>query len=497
MDGDDQDLFPPRYSEPALIASGGMSELFSAVDEVLGRTVAIKLLSEQFSTDASFRARFRREALAAARLSGEPHTVTVFDVGEWRERLFIVMEYLGGGTLQQALRAGSQPVGRSLAWIGQAARSLDAAHEHGVVHRDVKPANLLLDEEGNVHVGDFGIATATGLDSLTLTGTVLGTVGYLAPEQAQGRPVTGAADGYALAVVAFELLTGVRPFERESSLSEAAAHAYAPVPSASGLNPELPPAVDDVFRKALAKSPAVRYSTSAGFVTALRSACAMPSSSPTRSAGDVADDDRRTELIRPRRRRGRALRWGAGLVLLAAGALAGWVVEEVGRAPSRSAAGTTTRIVTRTTTVSAAATTVAPPTTSVAGPPAAGSTTGDASDLNTRGYRLMLAGKYSAAVPLLQQAVAGLSDPRDPVTAYANFNLGQSLVRLGQCAAALPYLRRAAGLEPTSDEARAALVYAQACAGGGSTEGVAADRQPPGPGPGPGPKGHGRGHQHH
>ncbi len=181
--------------------------------------------------------------------------MTIFDVGEWRGRPFIVMEYLGGGTLKDVLRAGAPPLERALGWIGQAARSLDAAHAHGVVHRDIKPANLLLDTRGNLFVGDFGIATAAGLASLTLTGAVLGTAGYLAPEQALGRPATAATDGYALAVVAFELLTGIRPFERDSPPAEAAAHAYAAVPSALEQNPALPAAVDPVFRRALAKSP--------------------------------------------------------------------------------------------------------------------------------------------------------------------------------------------------------------------------------------------------
>ena len=163
-----------------------MGDLYRAVDEVLERPVAVKLLAERFAADVEIRRRFRREALAAARLSGEPNTVTIFDVGEWRGTPFIVMEYLSGGTLEHVLRRGAQPPERALPWLAQAALSLDAAHARGVVHRDVKPANLLLDEDGRVHVGDFGIATAAGLDSLTLTGTVLGPPGTSRPSRRRG-----------------------------------------------------------------------------------------------------------------------------------------------------------------------------------------------------------------------------------------------------------------------------------------------------------------------
>src|SRR5205814_7334945 len=140
---------------------------------------------------------------------GEPHVITVFDVGEHEERPFIVMEYLSGGSLEERIREqGAQEVGQALEWLEQAATALDAAHRHGVVHRDVKPANLLLDRSDNIHVADFGIASAAGMDSLTLTGTVLGTAGYLAPEQAQGEQTTPASDRYSLAVRSEERRVG-------------------------------------------------------------------------------------------------------------------------------------------------------------------------------------------------------------------------------------------------------------------------------------------------
>ena len=182
------DILSPRYRDPERIGLGGMGDIYRATDSVLGRDVAVKILAGRYAQDESVRERFTREALSAARLSGEPNIVTIFDVGEHNGRPYIVMEYLAGGSLDDVLRAsGAQPPQRVFAWLEQAGRALDAAHARGIVHRDVKPGNLLLDRDGNVHVADFGIASAAGMDSLTMTGTVLGTAGYLSPEQAQGE----------------------------------------------------------------------------------------------------------------------------------------------------------------------------------------------------------------------------------------------------------------------------------------------------------------------
>ena len=225
------EILPPRYRGAKQVGKGGMGEIYRATDSTLGRAVAVKMLAARFADDEAVRERFTREALSAARLSGDPSIVTIYDVGEWDERPYIVMEYMGGGSLEQKLRAeGAQPPAQVVQWLEQAARALDHAQAEGVVHRDVKPGNLLLDREGNVHVADFGIASAAGMDSMTMTGTVMGTAGYLAPEQAQGERAGPASDRYALGVVAFELLTGTRPFESDSPTAEAAAHVHADVP---------------------------------------------------------------------------------------------------------------------------------------------------------------------------------------------------------------------------------------------------------------------------
>ena len=226
------DVLPERYRNPVRIGHGAMGDVMRARDTVLDRDVAVKLLATRFAEDADVRARFTREGLAAARLSGEPGIVTVYDVGEWHGRPFIVMEYLAGGSLAERLAQGAPPVAQALEWLEQAARALDAGHRHGVVHRDVKPANLLLDAGGRVHVADFGVASAGGLDSLTLTGTILGTAGYLSPEQARGeratpatRPVRAGGRG----VGAARRASGRSRASRRRR--EATAHVHAPPPS--------------------------------------------------------------------------------------------------------------------------------------------------------------------------------------------------------------------------------------------------------------------------
>jgi eukaryotic-like serine/threonine-protein kinase len=229
-----------------------MAEIYRATDTELGRDVAVKVLAEHIAEDEDLRARFLCEGLAAARLSGEPHTVSIYDVGELDGRPFIVMEYLGGGSLADRLGNGTVPQTQALVWLEQAARALDAAHARGVVHRDVKPGNLLLDESDNVHVADFGIARAEGLESNTQTGVVLGTAGYLAPEQEHGVRATPASDRYALGVVAYQLLAGARPGETP------------------GRN--LPPRADAVFARALATRPEDRFGSCLEFVAALRAA---------------------------------------------------------------------------------------------------------------------------------------------------------------------------------------------------------------------------------
>jgi len=455
------DILPPRYRSPRRIATGGMGDIYRATDVALGRAVAVKVLSERYAHNEGIRSRFTREALAAARLSGEPYVVTVFDVGEHAERPFIVMEYLGGGSLEERLREGGQDVGQALEWLEQAATALDAAHRHGVVHRDVKPGNLLLDRDANVHVADFGIASAAGMDALTLTGTVLGTAGYLAPEQAQGDHATPASDRYALAVVAYELLSGRRPFESDSITAEAVAHVHEAVPPISAARPGLPEELDAVFRRALAKDPSQRYETGAELVAALRAAFANAAGATRTFAASAPV--RAQPARRVRTPVGHWTLVGALLALAAiGGAIAAILLTGSGsghKKAQRPPAQTVTTVVTQ----KGRATTVTTPAgTGSSGPGSSfGSLSG--SQLNDSGYAKMSAGDYTGALPLLRQSVVKLSGVGYPTEAYANYNLGYTLLQLGRCDEAIPYLEQAKRLEPQRHEPKDALQRARHC----------------------------------
>jgi len=435
------DILPPRYQGPTPIGRGGMGDIYRATDSVLGRQVAIKVLADRFAEDDAVRQRLTREALAAARLSGEPNTVTIFDVGEHRGRPYIVMEYLPGGSLDDVLRgSGAQPPQQVFTWLEQAGRALDAAHARGIVHRDVKPGNLLLDREGNVHVADFGIASAGGLDSLTMTGTVLGTAGYLSPEQAQGERATSASDRYALAVVAFELLTGTRPYQADSPTAEAAAHVNAPVPLVSQ-RADVPRELDRCFARALAKDPAHRFETSADFVAALRAAFED-------AAGETqivpAAPTAATHPLPPPRS---ASAWPLIVALLVAGAIAGALLAYF---LTRSDGSSPPRVVTRmqTVTTQGQVTTVERPvtvtTSGSSAPPAAGAS---GVDLNNAGYAKMREGDYAGALPLLEQAVQKLGGTGILDEAYAKYNLAYTRFQLGNCDGVLDLLDQAEAIE--------------------------------------------------
>jgi len=264
---------PPRYRVLRHIADGGMASVWAAEDELLGRLVAVKVLARAYEADERARRRFLREARAAAKLGDCRHVVTVYDIGEHDDRAFMVMEHFAGGTVADRLRERRRlPRPVALRWLRETAIALDCAHGHDVVHRDVKPGNLLLDDHGRLAVGDFGIATVASEASVTQTGQVLGTAAYISPEQARGLAATAASDRYALAVVAFELLTGSRPFDVDHPAAQARAHVQAEIPVASDVGDDLPRAVDAVLRDGLAKDPDARPPSAEDLVDRLQDA---------------------------------------------------------------------------------------------------------------------------------------------------------------------------------------------------------------------------------
>lgn len=300
-----------RYRLDALLGGGGMAQVFRATDPTAGRTVAIKVPHPRLTADPAFVARFLREARVVARLE-HPHIVPLYDVGEERGLPFIVMPYLSGGTFADPLRAGLIP-DEALALLGPVAAALDYAHVRGVVHRDVKPDNILFSGEGEPILTDFGVARVLGDATLTAAGTQVGTAPYLAPELIQGRPADGRADLYALGVILYEALVGRPPFpprETDTPLSIALRTVDEPPRPPRSINPALPAAADAVLLRALAKDPADRFSTGGELMAALSAALSSPLARPgaasaattplvaptSRSSAPAAGRDRRRPL---------------------------------------------------------------------------------------------------------------------------------------------------------------------------------------------------------
>ena len=269
-----------RYRLKRLIAKGGMAEVWQAVDDVLGRPVAVKILHPHLAADESFRERFRREAIAAARLA-HPSIVATYDTGTDGGVTFIVMELVEAKTLRQVLsEQGALPPGRTVHIGAQVAAALHYAHNAGIVHRDVKPPNILVCPDGRVKVADFGIAKAVEdseagrpnpAESLTSTGSIIGTAQYLAPEQVDGRPVDARTDVYALGVVLYEMLCGRPPFSGDTDMAVALKHLTSEPLAPRQVRGGISRAMEAVVLRAMAKAPDARYQTAAELQTALLS----------------------------------------------------------------------------------------------------------------------------------------------------------------------------------------------------------------------------------
>jgi beta-lactam-binding protein with PASTA domain len=251
-------IFAGRYRLERKLGGGGMADVWLAEDQELGRKVAIKILHDRYANDTQFVERFRREATHAAGLS-HPNVVSIFDRGEAEGSYFIVMEYVEGRTLKELIvTRGPCPVPVAISYVRQVLAALRYAHRNGIVHRDIKPHNVLVDHEGRVKVADFGIARA-GSSQMTEAGSIIGTAQYLSPEQARGAPVDESSDLYSTGIVLYELMTGKVPFTGETPVEIAMKHLSQVPPAPSSIRPEIPRDLDLVVLRALAKEPADRY----------------------------------------------------------------------------------------------------------------------------------------------------------------------------------------------------------------------------------------------
>jgi serine/threonine-protein kinase len=301
------DILVGRYEVDSLLGRGGMSSVFSGWDRTLGREVAIKVLASDLVEDRVFVERFEREARAAASLSHR-NVVAVFDSGVDAGARFIVMERVSGRTLASRLRDGPLSIEQSVEIAVSVSQALGAAHAGGIVHRDVKPGNVMLGENGQVKVLDFGIARALAATSLTRASTVIGTAGYLSPEQAEGGPVDARSDLYGLGCLLYEMLTGRPPFVADSAAALVHQHLTRPPEPPSRRRPGVSPALDEIVLRCLAKDPGARYAGAGALAAALAKA-------PARTVG-TRTGPATTVLTAPLRER----RW---IAALAAGALVG------------------------------------------------------------------------------------------------------------------------------------------------------------------------------
>src|SRR5215212_1709746 len=280
-------LIDERYELRGLVGSGGMADVYLAHDEILDRDVALKLLKTRYAENEELVERFRREAKSAASLS-HPHIVPVFDWGETGNgTYYIAMEYLSGGTLRDLIASGRMLSPRTVVEVAlQIAEALEAAHARGVVHRDIKPRNILVTDSGHVKVADFGIARAAEATTISDLGEILGSVKYMSPEQAAGERVGPASDLYSVGVVLYEMLTGRVPFEVETPADVPVRHAGGPPPHPREVNPMVPEGVDALVMRLLATDPDDRYGSAAQLARDLGRV--QEGLSPVVSSGDDA-----------------------------------------------------------------------------------------------------------------------------------------------------------------------------------------------------------------
>ncbi len=432
----DSELAGYRIVEP--LGRGGMGVVYRAEHVRLGRPAALKLLVATLGP-ADHRERFLRESKLAASLD-HPSIVPVYDAGEEDGLLYIAMAYVEGSDLKTLLVSeGKLPLRRTLRILGQIASALDAAHARGLVHRDVKPANILVGPDDRAYLSDFGVVKELAAAGTTRTGSFVGTIEYCAPEQIEGKDVDARADVYALACVLYECVVGTAPFHRSSDVAVLNAHLHAAPPKLSKAAPDLPAALEPVLAKALSKSPLDRYSTCDEFI-ALARAAAVPE---------------------PRVSRARlAISFGLLAVAALAGAAIAIAVDRLGGGSGKAAPAPLL------TTLTVVAT---PP----AGPPPLDRLllkSKDGRTLNDAAFALITAGEYARALPFARKAMRDAK--RGTLTrGYATFNVGYALLNLGKCGDALPFLRRSLKIQPPENRVyiQERITAAKSCVQGGAS----------------------------
>jgi serine/threonine protein kinase len=415
-----------RIVEP--LGTGATSVVYRAEHVRLGRQAALKLLTPAVG-ESDFRTRFLRESQLAASLD-HPSIVPVYDAGDEDGLLYIAMACVEGSDLKTRLaEEGRLPLRRALRIVGQIGSALDAAHARGLVHRDVKPANILVAADDRAYLSDFGVVKELASNGMTRTGTFVGTTEYSAPEQIEGQPVDGRADVYALACVLYESLAGTPPFHRPSEVAVLNAHLHAPPPKLTRAAPDVPPALEPVIAKALSKSPLDRYATCGEFLAAARAAAA----------------ERRVH----RRRLAVSLSLLALAGLLGAGiAIGAYALADRG---GGKPVATPTQTRPRTTPT-------APSLESLLL-----SNSVDPRTLNDAAFWLIRARQYARAVPLAKKALR-YATVGTRTRAYATFNVGDALLRSGRCMESLKYFHRALKLEPEQSKLiRLEIRNAQRC----------------------------------
>ncbi len=470
-------LLDGRYRVLRHLGSGGMASVLLCQDERLGREVAVKRLHADSPADVE--QRFVREARMGAFLN-QPNLVSIFDTATDSEGVLIVMEYVAGESLAEALKRGPLPAGRVVAMVRDLAAALDHVHGHGIVHRDVKPGNVLLREDGVTKLVDLGIATASDQTRITSSGMVLGTAAYMAPEQLEGGETGPATDIYALAVVAYEALSGRRARSGKTPMELAHRIATSPPPDLREQLPQTPELAAVVLKQGMARDPAERPRSAGELSTRLARALQAPSeaeqpteaverpTAATRAAPPTSPVPARAAQPPPRRGGSRGSRSAGAIALaLVALALAAVVLASVlsgdddgggggegarsgdaaqGQKAEKGKAKKEKKKKDQATETQPAPVEETPPGETPEPAPAESGTTVDparGAELNDQGFALMQQGEFAAAVPLLEQALAAYpEDSEDIGYAYALFNLGKSLNRSGRSAEAIPILEK-------------------------------------------------------